>query len=54
MKCYCEECVFNIHRQCIDDQDVWITDNGECAKCACADDYYTEVEPLKEGEENEE
>lgn len=54
MKCYCDECVFNYNRNCVNDEDdIWITDGGECALCAVAEDYYTEVEPLKEGEENE-
>lgn len=43
MKCYCDECVFNLKRICVnDDDDIWITDNGECALCQYADDYIPE------------
>lgn len=42
MKCYCDECVFNLKRICVnDDDDIWITDNGECALCQY-DDYIPE------------
>lgn len=55
MKCYCEECAFNLDKQCFNlEAIIFITSEGTCSECALVDDHYDEAEPLKEGEKNEE